>query len=300
VPLAAGGKPQRVATDAAGSNEISVESGLVSADFFSTLNVPLRKGRAFTSADTPETRRSIVNETLASRAFGQRNPIGEHVWIGGMVYEVIGVVADYANYPFQDRSGRARIFQPLPPDSALTHLPLLVRTVGDPAPMVKELRREVAKASNGAVVGSAYTLDQIIAVSAQEILVGTAPLVPLMAIGLILTAAGVYGVLAFAIVRRSKELAVRAALGASGADLVRLVSRQSSRLVAIGLTLGLAATFGLRQIARANGGGGSLFDAHWPAFAAPAILVIVIGAMATWIPSRRALRIDPAGLLRTD
>jgi ABC-type antimicrobial peptide transport system permease subunit len=60
------------------------------------------------------------------------------------------------------------------------------------------------------------------------------------------------------------------------------------------------ATFALRQIARANGGGGSLFDAHWPAFAVPAMIIAVIGAIATWIPSRRALHIDPAVLLRTD
>ncbi len=300
VPMAANGKPQRVASDAAGSNEVAADSGVVSPGFFQTLDVPLLKGRAFTNLDTPETRTAIINETLAARLVAIGNPIGAHIWIAGVAYEVVGVVADYASDPFQDRSGQARLFLPLPADSALTRVPLLIRAAGDPAPLVKGLRREVTHASNGGVVTSAYSLDQIIAVSAQEVLVGTVPLMPLIAIGMLLTAAGVYGVLAFSMARRSKELAVRVAIGATGADLIRLVSRQSAALIAVGLTLGLIATFALRQIARANGGGGSLFDAHWPAFAVPALIIAVIGAVATWIPARRALRLDPAVLLRTD
>jgi ABC-type antimicrobial peptide transport system permease subunit len=133
----------------------------------------------------------------------------------------------------------------------------------------------------------------------QEMLVGTAPLVPLIAIGTLLTTTGIYGVLAFAIARRSKELALRIAIGASARDLIRLVSAHSLRLVAIGTVLGIAAMFGLTQIVRAGGGAGSPFDPTWPAFAIPVAIVVAIGALATWIPSRRAMRINPAVLLRT-
>jgi len=130
-------------------------------------------------------------------------------------------------------------------------------------------------------------------------LVGTAPLVPLIAIGMLLTTTGIYGVLAFAIARRSKELALRIAIGASARDLIRLVSAHSLRLVAIGTVLGIAAMFGLTQIVRAGGAAGSPFDPTWPAFAIPVAIVVAIGALATWIPSRRAMRINPAALLRT-
>ena len=147
----------------------------------------------------------------------------------------------------------------------MTQMPFLVRAACDPAPLVKVLRREMDTVSKGGIVTSAYTLDQIIAVSGQEVLVGTAPLVPLVGIGMLLTAAGVYGA-----------------------------------LVVAGLTLGLFATVGLRQIARANGGAGGMFDAHWPAFVVPGLIIAAIGAVATWIPSRRALRINPAVLLRLD
>jgi ABC-type antimicrobial peptide transport system permease subunit len=106
-------------------------------------------------------------------------------------------------------------------------------------------------------------------------------------------------VLAFAITRRSRELAVRVAIGATARDLVRLVTEHSLRLVAAGTILGVGLTFALSRIVRASGGAGSIYDPPWPAFVVPILIVAVIGALATWIPSRRALKINPAVLLRT-
>ena len=129
-------------------------------------------------------------------------------------------------------------------------------------------------------------------------LVGTAPLVPLIAIGTLLTAAGIYGVLAFALTRRSRELAVRMAIGASPRDVVRLVAAHTVRLVLAGSAIGIGVTFVLSRIVRAAGGAGSLFDPAPHVFVWPVLAVIAIGAVATWVPSRRALRINPAVLLR--
>ena len=130
-------------------------------------------------------------------------------------------------------------------------------------------------------------------------LIGTAPLFPLIVIGMLLTTAGIYGVLAFAIARRSRELAVRIAIGATGRDLVRLVGAHTLRLVGVGATAGIAVAFGLARVVRTSGGAGSIWDPGVQAFVIPVLLVVVIGAVATWIPSRRALRINPADLLRT-
>jgi ABC-type lipoprotein release transport system permease subunit len=88
------------------------------------------------------------------------------------------------------------------------------------------------------------------------------------------------------------------AIGATGRDLTRLVAAHSSRLVIVGLALGIGIMYGLRQIVRASGGTGSFYDAGWNAFAAPIVIVVAIAAVATWIPSRRATRINPAQLLR--
>jgi ABC-type antimicrobial peptide transport system permease subunit len=115
----------------------------------------------------------------------------------------------------------------------------------------------------------------------------------------VLTAAGIYGVLAFAMTRRSRELAVRVAIGATRGDLVRLVAGHSLRLVAAGIVLGVGVMAALTTIIRASGGAGTVFDAGWRAFAIPLLIVVAIAALATWVPSRRATRINPALLLRT-
>ena len=187
---------------------------------------------------------------------------------------------------------------PLALDGAAKRIPILVRASADPAPLVEAVRQGVRDASAGNTVVSIYTYDQITQVMGEELLVGTAPLVPLIVIGMLLTTAGIYGVLAFAIARRSRELAVRVAIGATGRDLVRLVTAHSLRLVTSGIALGIAVTVGLSRIVRATGGAGGVYDPSWPAFAVPILIVAVIGALATFIPSRRATRINPAVLLR--
>ena len=121
---------------------------------------------------------------------------------------------------------------------------------------------------------------------------------PLISIGVLLTAAGIYGVLAFAVARRSRELAVRVAMGADRHDLVRLVTLHTLRLVGIGVFLGLGVTFILSRIMRASGGAGSVFDPMPIAFIVPALMIAVLGVAAAWLPARRASAIDPVVLLR--
>ena len=300
VPYLVSGPLQRVSADAVGSQTIRAERASVGPEFFATLDVPLRAGRGFTSRDAPETRTAMVNETAARRLFAGRDPIGQRLWTGGTSYEVVGVVADYANARLQNHDWDPKVYLPLTATRTdAKRMEFLIRANSDPAAVVLSLRRHVRDAAPGNVVANAFTLDQIIAIGGREILTGTAPLAPLIATGMLLTAAGIYGVLAFAITRRSKELAVRMAIGATERDLVRLVTAHSLRLVALGTFCGVGATFALTRVARAAGGGGSVFDPGWPAFAVPVAIILVIGALATWIPSRRALTINPAILLRT-
>jgi predicted permease len=299
-PFAGDGVAARVSTDAAGSNAFSAQAGLISPEFFDTLGVRMRQGRAFTAQDTARTRTAIVNESLAMRLTGG-NPIGTRVWSDATAYEVVGVVTDYANTSVNARNGQPRIYLPVPTSASsdLRRMTFLIRAAGEPGPLVDVVRRAIPKAVAGHTVVSAFTLDQINEVGSQEMLVGFAPLVPLIMIGMLLTAAGVYGVLAFAITRRSKEFAVRIAVGASAADLVQLVAAQSARLVGMGLVLGLGLMWALRQFVRAAGGAGNSFDPQWRAFAVPIMVLVAIGMVATWLPTRRARRIDPAQLLRS-
>ena len=298
LPFGSSGERVRVSLDATGSNAVVTERGAISAGFFATLGVPLRAGRPFSTHD--EGTLAIVSETLARRLFQGRDPLGARIWIGDTAYDLVGVVADYATNPLRTEEREPRVYVPLPARSqAVRRLSFLIRAEADPAPLTQSIRREVRGNSPGSTVTSAYTAEQIMDVAGKEILVGTAPLVPLIAIGMLLTTAGIYGVLAFAITRRSRELALRLAIGASGGDLVRLVSAQSLRLVVVGTGAGIAVTFALSRIVRANGGAGSIWDPGVQAFVAPVLVVLVIGVLATWIPSRRAMTINPADLLKS-
>ena len=175
----------------------------------------------------------------------------------------------------------------------------LVRAEGDPAALVQTVRSDVRKVAAGTTVGSVETVDEMTNASGREMLVATAPLFPLVTVGILLTMAGIYGVLAFAIARRARELAVRIAVGASAGDVVRLITAQTVRLVAAGSILGLLLMFGLSRLVRAGGGAGSIWDPALYSFVLPVLVIGVVSALATWIPSRRAVRIDPVVLLRT-
>jgi ABC-type antimicrobial peptide transport system permease subunit len=114
---------------------------------------------------------------------------------------------------------------------------------------------------------------------------------------MLLTAAGIYGVLAFAVSRRATELAVRVAVGARGTDLLRLVAAHSLRMLGLGTAIGIALTYALTRVAQGRGG---VFDSPgWQAFVVPMALIFAIGTIATLIPMRRALKINPSNLLRT-
>ena len=300
VPLVANGSRQPVAGDAGGRETLTVVLGEIDEGFFATLGVPMRAGRAFSGADSSAGRTAIVNETLARQLFPGRDALGARLWVANVPHDVIGVVADYARHPLWADQPAPRVFVPLAPDSTnVKRMHFLVRTVGNPAALVQTIRTEARKVAPGTVVGSVETVDGIIRIMGQEMLVGTAPLVPLVTIGVMLTTAGIYGVLAFAIARRSRELAVRVAVGASARDVVRLVTGHTMRLIAMGSALGLLLMFALSRVVRAGGGAGSIWDPALLSFVLPVVVVVFVGALATWIPSRRALRIDPVVLLRT-
>ena len=117
---------------------------------------------------------------------------------------------------------------------------------------------------------------------------------------MMLTSSGIYGVLAFAVSRRSRELAVRVAIGAARGNQIRLVMAHSLRLVLIGSTCGIALTFGLSRVVRAAAAPARSTTRRGRRSCVPVVLVVIVAALATWIPARRALRVNPASLLKAN
>jgi hypothetical protein len=221
------------------------------------------------------------------------------VWVGKTTYDVVGVVSNYTtNFGGLERT-TPQVFVPLPRDAQPPPaMSFLIRAEGNPGSLVQTIRREIRDTAAGTEVRRLYTLTEMRNIIGQELLVGTAPLFPLITIGLLLTAGGIYGVLAFAVTRRARELAVRLAIGATGRDVIGLITKQTARLVGLGAFIGVGVTFALSRIVRAGGGAGSLYDPPPLAFFVPVIILIAIGALASWIPSKRALKINPAIVLR--
>lgn len=289
--------PQRVATDRAGASQTAAETALISPEYFRTLEVPLDAGRAFAQQDTSVTAPvAIVNGVLAERLWPGGEAVGSFLWMEDMAYQIVGVVADFSSSPFM--APQPTLYLPIAQHATDRYrVQFFIRATGDPAPMVETVRREVRSLGSDDVVAAASLFSQILDNGAQEILVTTYPMVPLVAIGMLLSAAGIYGVLAFAVTRRSRELALRVALGATRRDLLWLVTTHSLQLLVLGVTLGIGATYVLTRLAQGSGG---IFDAAgWQAFVVPVLIVVLVSAAATCLPARRATRINPATLLRS-
>jgi hypothetical protein len=275
------------------------EKAIVSSDFWKTLDIPIRTGRGFSAEeDRPNAAPVvIVNEALAERMWPGRNPVGMQLWTEGRSFDVVGVAADYKSTPLS-----------LPPPafylpisggvSSLTHMTFYIRASGNPARLLQAVRAEIRGVAVDHVVAGVFTLQSIVDVIGQEILTAVYPMTPLIATGLLLSAAGIYGVLAFAVARRSRELAIRLAVGATSGHLVRLVALLSVRLVGLGILFGIGTTFALSRFVQGQGG---VFDSpRLSVFLVPMIIVIAIGLLAMWLPSRRALSVNPASLLRSE
>jgi putative ABC transport system permease protein len=296
VPLAGRGARQRCAADAAGSVGVDAENFSVSSGFFAALGVPIRSGRGFAPQDDSPGGApvAVINETLARSLFAGRNPVGTRIWNSGNAYEVVGVVADYLWIPLARPA--AGFYLPLSQQSGpRRHMQFVVKAKGDPAGLVRAARAEIRRIHPAALL-SVFTMQSTVEAIGREIATVIYPMTSLIAIGIFLTAAGIYAVMAFTVSRRSKEIALRMALGAAPEQVLGLVASLSLRMILTGIVLGTVVMFGLSRVAQGSGG---VFDARSPTvFVVPILVLLAVGAFATWMPSRRAITIDPAMLLR--
>jgi predicted permease len=273
----------------------------VGPDFLEVMGIPLVLGRGIEARDiVPSPRVAVINEALARACFGSESPVGKRFrWSFKEVWdvEVIGVVKD-ARYDRLRGNVPATAYVPYTqrPFPWLEKMSFEVRIAGSPANAIARIRRTVAEIDPMLPMTNVKTQEaQIDDSLVQEHLF--ASLVSLFsAITLALACVGLYGSVAYAVTRRTRELGVRMALGANRITILRMLLGQVALTVGIGLVLGLPATWVLTRIIESQLYG---IKPHDPASLAMASAgVVVLAMLAAFLPARRALRIDPVRALR--
>jgi putative ABC transport system permease protein len=271
------------------------------ADYFTTMGIPLRRGQLFTGREPFDTTTvAVINEALARRFLKGRDPIGARITLGdgdaGPWATVVGVVADtrlesMAKEPYQ------QIFFPAQ-QLVQRGMSFALRTAGDPAALAPAVRRAVADLDPTVPVADLETMERRVSSVMAKPRVNLTLLGIFAAVALLLASVGIYGVVAYAVAQRTRELGIRVALGASGRDVLRLVLRQGMTPVVVGLVLGLAVALLSTRVLTSILYGVRPTDPL--TLAAVTILLGAIGFVASWLPARRAMRVDPMIALRAE
>jgi putative ABC transport system permease protein len=264
--------------------------------YFSTMGIALRKGRLFDQHDDLDAKRvALINEAMAGKHFPRENPLGQHITSGGATpMEIVGVVADAKLYGLD---------APIEPAIYVPHMQhpsgsmgLAVQTDGDPAALAPAIRREILKLDPEQPVSSVRTMEKVLSDSLMLRRVSMLMLVVFAALALTLATVGIYGLTAYSVSRRTHEIGLRVALGASQAEILRLVVVRGLATALIGAAIGVAAAW---QLTRALAGmlyGVTTTDPL--VFAGVPLLLIAVSAIASYVPARKATRIDPLVALR--
>ena len=276
------------------SGEVGVHYRAVSPDYFKALGIPLRLGRLFTDHDEGSGA-VIVNEAFARKYWPSQNPIGQKLGAGsGMT--VVGVVADQHQRTL-DRPAEPEFYghyqEYLGPALGTT---LVLRTQQEPTGMAASLRETIHRASPDQPISELKTMDERVSESMAEPRLYTSLLGVFAAIALALTAIGVYGIVAYSVGQRVREIGIRMALGAQRADVLRTVLRSCLTLVAGGAAAGIVgAWISSRYIESMLYG---IRPRDPVTFVAAPVVLLVVAAMACFIPAKRATSIDPNQALR--
>jgi len=281
----------------------------VSPGFFSTLGVPLLRGRDFTLQDSSAGPRAvIINQTMARRWWIDENPIGQRLRLDLSPDEkprqIIGVVGDIRQNRYQQRA-EAQMYvpyvqQPLPSlgryAEPLLTMSYTVRAAGDPLRLVSALRTAVGEIDPSQPMFNIRTVEQNVSDQLREPLFLMTLLGIFGGIAVTLAAIGIYGVMAYSVSQRRHEIGIRMALGAGRGHVVKLVARQSLLLISLGTAAGLAASAALTRLMGSWLWGVTPTD---PAtFALVAIALISVALAACYVPARRATGVDPTVALR--
>src|ERR1700676_2055010 len=271
----------------------------VSADYFDTVRTPLLKGRVFFERDTASSPMVVVvNQTIAGRYWPGQNPIGKHLANSRdrIPREVVGVVSD-VKFTALTAANVEEMYLPLEqnPWAATT---LIVRSPGNPQSLVSAVRAKIAEIDPNLPIAGIATMDTVVGSSVAQ------PRLIMQFVGvfagfaLILAAIGIYGVMAYSVSARQQEMGIRMSLAAEPADILKMVVGQGMRLALLGVAIGVAASLALTRLISTL-----LFGIHPTdpfAFSASALALLATALLASYLPARRATRVDPITILRRE
>jgi len=271
----------------------------VSPAYFPTFDVPLLRGRAFTRADGPDAPGVVlVSVETARRYWRDEDPIGRRIRFGddeGSWLEVVGIVSDVYNRQQLTEGFDPQLYVPAAqhPSRAMA---FAIRTTTDPAGLAAAVRREIHAEDPDQALFDVRSMEQAFheQLASDRLIYGMFATFALVA--LLLAAAGLYGVMSYSVAQRTQEFGVRLALGARGGDVVRLVVRQGFTLFVVGAALGLLGGFALANaIANVLFGVGPADPLTYGGVTA---LLAVVALLASYVPARRAVALDPIRTLR--
>jgi putative ABC transport system permease protein len=283
------------------SDDRHVNFDAVSPNYFSTMRIPLLSGREFNAGDTTaSTKVAIINEAMAKEFFPKRNPIGVHFALGGgndvkPNIEIVGVVRNAKEGHVRDAE-RPYFYQPYSQFGKLYGMSFYGRSQQDPLLIANAMRETVRGADANLPVYDLKTVQRVVDedLFAERVIAGLSA--AFGGLAALLAALGIYGVLAYLVVQRTREIGIRVALGAGSGHVRGLVFKEVGWMVLAGALVGLPLAYGLARLSESL-----LYGVHAgdvPVYAASLGIICLVAFAACYIPSRRATRIDPIVALR--
>jgi putative ABC transport system permease protein len=269
-------------------------------NYFSAMGIPLKQGREFDERDTGAEKVVIINEGMARRFWPEGDAIGKRIKVGPPQNEpwltIVGVAGDVKNIGLE-ADARLATYEPHAqrPWSSMT---LAIRTEVDPLSLSAAVRGELRTMEKDLLIRPPSTMDERIRLSVAPRRFNMTLLAVFAALALLLAAVGVYGVMSYTATQRTREIGVRMALGAQSGAVLKLIVGQGLKLALIGVSIGLAVAFALTRWIE-----DLLFDVRpsdtWT-YGAVAALLLLVALFASWIPARRAAKVDPMVALRCE
>lgn len=298
LPVTAGGSRMQMppnSTKPAVDEEISIDIVTVSPRFFETTGLALLSGRDFRQIDTEKSAKvMIVNETMVKKFWPDTDPLGRSFHDGDISFEVVGIARN-TKYRDLREAPRMTFYLPLA-QSYRPSMNLLVRTAGEPSQVAPAIQARLHAIEPALTVFNIRTLFEHVG---RSLYVETMESLVLMFFGILaltLTAIGIYGVVAYSVAQRTREVGIRMALGAQKKDVLKMILAQGLALVAWGTAIGLVACYWLSRLVSSQLYGVSAYD---PATLTSVVVVLVVVALlAAYIPARRATKVDPLVALR--